>query len=61
MQGLSPDHLDESQSFPTTPPEDSPQHGDTAVVTTPQLESTNSLEPFRITNTREDYHIRHGE
>jgi hypothetical protein len=61
MQGLSPEHLDESQPLPTTTPEDSPQHGDIAVVTTPQVESTDSLEPFRITNTREDYRIRRGE
>jgi hypothetical protein len=61
MQGLSPEHLDESQPLPTATPEDSPQHGDIAVVTTPQAESTDSLEPFRITNTREDYRIRHGE
>jgi hypothetical protein len=25
------------------------------------VESTESLEPFRITNTREDYRIRRGE
>jgi hypothetical protein len=31
------------------------------VVTTPQVESTDFLEPFRITNTREDYRIRRGE
>jgi hypothetical protein len=31
------------------------------VVTTPQVESTESLEPFRITNTREDYRICRGE
>jgi hypothetical protein len=61
MQGLSPEHLDESQPLPTAAPEYSPQHGDTVVVTTPQVESTDSLEPFRITNTREDYRIRHGE
>jgi hypothetical protein len=34
---------------------------DIPVVTTPQVESIDSLEPFRITNTREDYRIRRGE
>ena len=61
MQGLSLEHLDNSQPFPTTTPEGSPQQSEVAVVTTPQVESTDSLEPFRITNTREDYRIRRGE
>jgi hypothetical protein len=61
MQGSSPEHLDESQPLPTATPEDSPQHGEAAIVITPQVESTESLEPFRITNTREDYRIRRGE
>ena len=74
MQGLSPEHLDGSQPLPTNTPEGSPRqsevlvvtppHVDTSdipVVTTPQVESTDSLEPFRITNTKEDYHIHRGE
>jgi hypothetical protein len=60
--------------LPTSTPEGSPRqsevpvvtppHVETSefpVVTTPQVESTDSVEPFRITNTREDYHIRCGE
>jgi hypothetical protein len=74
MQGLAPEHLDDSQPLPTSIPEGSPHqsevpvvtppHMETSevpVVTTPPVESTESLEPFRITNTREDYRIRHGE
>jgi hypothetical protein len=76
MQGLSPKHLDDSQSSPTGTPEGSPHHtevpvvtpphretSDVPVVTTPppQVERTDSLEDFRITNTREDYRIRRGE
>ena len=74
MQGLSLEHLDDSQPLPTSTPEGSPHqsevpvvtppHVETSevpVVTTPQVESTESLEPFRITNTREDYRIHHGE
>jgi hypothetical protein len=43
-----------------------PPHGETSdvpVVTTPlpQVTRNDSLEDFRITNTREDYHIRRGE
>jgi hypothetical protein len=61
MQGLSPEHLDGSQPLPTATPEGSPRQGETTVVTTPQVESTESLEPFRVTNTREDFRIRRGE
>jgi hypothetical protein len=61
MQGLSPEHLDGSQPLPKATPEDSPQQGEATVVTTPQVESTESLEPFPITNTREDFRIRRGE
>jgi hypothetical protein len=74
MQGLSLEHLDGSQPLPTSTPEGSPQqsevpvvntpHVETSevpVVTTPQVESYESLEPFRITNTREEFHIRHDE
>ena len=76
MQGLSPKHLDSSQPLPTSTPKGSPHqsevpvvtppHVDTSdvpVVTTPppQVDQTDSLEYFRITNTREDYRIRHGE
>jgi hypothetical protein len=51
MQGLSPEHMDSSQPLPTCTPEGSPQQSEATVVTTPQVERTNSLEPFRITNT----------
>jgi hypothetical protein len=61
MQGLSPQHLDGSQPLPTTTPEGSPRQGEATVVTTPQVESNDSLEPFQITNTREDFRIHHGE
>lgn len=61
MHGLSPKHLDGSQPLPTATLEGSPWQGEAAVVTTPQVESTESLEPFRITNTREDFRIRRGE
>jgi hypothetical protein len=46
MQGLSPEHLDGSQPLPTNTPEGSPQQSEATVVTTPQVESTDSLEPF---------------
>jgi hypothetical protein len=61
MQGLSPDHLDGSQPLPTSTPKGSPRQGEAAVVTTPQVESTKSLETFHVTNTREDFRIHHGE
>jgi hypothetical protein len=57
MQGLSPEHLDGSQPLPTTTPEGSPRHSEAIVVTTPQVERTDSLERFRITNTREDFRL----
>jgi hypothetical protein len=47
--------------LPTATPEGSPRQGEAAVVTTPQVESIDSLEPFRITNTREEFRILHGE
>jgi hypothetical protein len=46
MQGLSLEHLDGSQPLPTATLEGSPRQGEAAVVTTPQVESTDSLEPF---------------
>jgi hypothetical protein len=55
MQGLSPEHLEGSQPFPTSTPEGSPRQSKSTVITTPQVEGTNSLERFRITNTREDF------
>jgi hypothetical protein len=61
MQGLSPENLEGSQPLPTATLEGSPRHGETIVVTTPQVESTESLEPFRVTNTREDFRICRGE
>ena len=46
MQGLSPKHMEGSQPLPTSTPEDSPQQSEVTVVTTPQVERTNSLEHF---------------
>jgi hypothetical protein len=60
MQGLSPEHLDGSQPLPTGTPEGSPRQSEATVVTTPQVERTDSLEPFRITNTREDFRLHPG-
>jgi hypothetical protein len=57
MQGLSPEHLDGSQPLPTATPEGSPGQSEATVVTTPQVERTDSLERFRITNTREDFRL----
>jgi hypothetical protein len=57
MQGLSPEHLEGSQPLPTSTPEDSPHQGEVTVVTTPHVECTDSLEHFRITNTREDFRL----
>jgi hypothetical protein len=60
MQGLSPEHLDDSQPFPIGTPKGSPRQSEATVVTTPQVERTDSLEPFRITNTREEFQIHRG-
>jgi hypothetical protein len=57
MQGLSPEHLDGSQPLPTRTPEGSLGTSEATVVTTPQVERTDSLERFRITNTREDFRL----
>ena len=59
MQGLSPEHLEGSQPLPTSSPEGSPQQSEVQDVTTPQVEAerTDSLERFRITNTREDFRL----
>jgi hypothetical protein len=43
--------------LPTSTPEGSPCPSEVSVVTTPQVEFTNSLEHFQITNTREDFRI----
>jgi hypothetical protein len=67
MQALSPEHPDVSQPLHTaTPegtPEGSPHQSEVQDISTPPpwVEHTDSLEDFQITNTREDYHIRHGE
>jgi hypothetical protein len=60
MQGLSPEHLYGSQPLPTGTPEGSPRQSEVTVVTTPQVERANSLEPFQITNTREDFRLHPG-
>jgi hypothetical protein len=57
MQGLSPEHLEGSQPLPTSTPGGSPRQSEVPVVTTPQVECTDSLERFRITNTREDFRL----
>jgi hypothetical protein len=57
MQGLSPEHLEGSQPLPTSTPGGSPTLSEAPVVTTPQVERTDSLERFRITNTREDFRL----
>jgi hypothetical protein len=57
MQGLSPEHLDGSQPLPTSTPGGSPRSSEVPVVTTPQVERTDSLERFHITNTREDFRL----
>jgi hypothetical protein len=55
MQGLSPEHLEGSQPLSTSTPRGSPRQSEVPVVTTPQVECTDSLERFQITNTREDF------
>jgi hypothetical protein len=55
MQGLSPENLEGSQPLPTSTPGGSPRQSEVPVVTTPQVERTDSLECFRITNTREEF------
>jgi hypothetical protein len=57
MQGLSPEHLEGSQPLPTSTIEVSPWQSEVPVLTTPQVERTDSLEHFRITNTREDFRL----
>jgi hypothetical protein len=76
MQGLSPEHPEASQPLHTATPEGSPHQSEVPVVTPPhmdisavqdvstpppQVERTDSLGDFRITNTIEDYRIRRGE
>jgi hypothetical protein len=57
MKGLSPEHLEGSQPFPTSTPGVSPMLSEATVITTPQVEQNDSLERFRITNTREDFRL----
>jgi hypothetical protein len=57
MKGLSPEYLEGSQPLSTTTPGVSPTLSEATVVTTPQVERTDSLECFRITNTREDFRL----
>jgi hypothetical protein len=57
MQGLSPENLEGSQPLPTSTLEGSPRQSEVTVVTTPQVERTDSLEHFRITNTQEDFRL----
>jgi hypothetical protein len=57
MQGLPPENLESSQPFPTNSPEGSPQQSEVQDVATPQVERTNSLERFQISNSREDFRI----
>jgi hypothetical protein len=44
MQGMSPEDLEGSQTFPTNSPEGSPQQSEVQYVATPTVERTNSLE-----------------
>jgi hypothetical protein len=46
--------------LPTGTPEGSPPQSESTIITTPQVERTDSLEPFRITNTREDFRLHRG-
>jgi hypothetical protein len=46
MQGLSPEHLDGSQPFPTGTPEGSARQSEVTVITIPQVERVDSLAPF---------------
>jgi hypothetical protein len=55
MQGLPPEDLEGSQPLPTNSLEGSPQQSEVQDVTTPQVERTNSLERFIITDSREDF------
>jgi hypothetical protein len=57
MQGLSPEHLEGSQPLPTSSPDGSPQQSEVQDVTMPQVERTDSLEHFQITNTREEFRL----
>jgi hypothetical protein len=55
MQGLPLEDLEGSQPLPTNSPEGSSQQSEFQYVSTPQVEITNSLEWFRITNSREEF------
>jgi hypothetical protein len=57
MQGLPPENLEGSQPLLTSSPEGSPQQSEVQDITTPQVEITDSLEQFRITNIREDFRL----
>jgi hypothetical protein len=57
MQCLSPEHLEGYQPLPTSSPEGSPQRSEVPDVTTQQVECTDSLEHFRITNNREEFRL----
>ena len=57
MQGLPPEDMEGSQPFPTNSLEGSPQQSEVQDVATPQVERTNSLERFQITNSREDFRL----
>jgi hypothetical protein len=46
MQGLYPEHLEGSQPFPSSTLEGSPRQSEVPVVTTLQVECTDSLEHF---------------
>jgi len=46
MQGLPPEDMEGSQSFPTKSLEASPQQSEVQDIDTPPVERTNSLEKF---------------
>jgi len=53
MQRLPPEDMEGSQPLPTNSPEGSPQQSEVQDIVTPRLERTDSLEQFRITDSRE--------
>jgi hypothetical protein len=55
MQGLPPENMEGSQPLPISSPEGSPQQSEVQYGTPPQVEITDSLEWFQITNSQEDF------
>ena len=57
MQGLPQENMEGSQPLSTKSPQGTPQQSEVQDVTTSQVERTNSLERFEITNSREDVRL----